>query len=794
MPPIPSPPTQPPPPTGGLPGRPPAPAVRSRVRRPTAWALAVVLAGALAVSPAQAALLELPPIDRIVHYQPKLPLQVLTADGVEIGQFGAERRQYVPLARTPKLLQQAVLAVEDARFHEHSGIDPKGMARAALALLTGGMRQGASTITQQLVRTMLLTQRFTPERKAKEILLALKVEQALPKERILEIYLNEIFLGQRAYGFAAASQTYFGKPMERLTLAEIAMLAGLPQNPHYANPVANLDRAAARQRVVLQRMRATGVISETQHAAALAERLVIRPPGRQAVAAAHVAEMARRVVVERFGTEAYSNGLRVVTSLRSADQQAAHAALRRSVLAFDQRQPWRGPEDHEPLPAGDGPGLERAAAQALKEHRDDELLRVAIVLAASPRELRVQLADGTRAVIAGGALRRVQAAIGPKARAPLRIERGSILRLVRSGESWAVGQWPEVEAAFVALDPASGRIRALVGGFDFSRQPLNHVTQAWRQPGSSIKPLLYSAALEQRVMPGTRIEDLPYVAANGWSPQNSDGRFDGPLSLREALARSKNLVSVRLLQHVGLGEAKAWAGRFGLDPARQPDNLTFALGTGSVTPLQLAQAYAVLANGGWRVAPVLVERILDAQGRVLFEAPPAAPLTEAGRVLPERNVFVTTSLLAEVTRSGTAARAQTQLGRPDLYGKTGTTDDALDAWFAGFQPSLVAVAWVGYDQPRSLGERESGAALALPIWIDFMADALRGVPVATLPAPPPGVVRDGDDWLYSEWVSGGWVQRIGADGAAVYAPPPADAMQPASAGSAASPAELLRQP
>jgi penicillin-binding protein 1A len=448
------------------------------------------------------------------------------------------------------------------------------------------------------------------------------------------------------------------------------------------------------------------------------------------------------------------------------------------------------------LPAdADGAELERAAAKALKEHRDDETLRVAIVLSATPREVRAQLASGERVLLKGEGLRWVQAALSAKAQAPLKIQRGSILRLVHNGGEWHVSQWPEVEAAFVALDPTTGRIRALVGGFDFSRQPLNHVTQAWRQPGSSFKPLLYSAALEQRVMPATRIDDLPFVAANGWSPQNSDGRFDGPLSLREALARSKNLVSVRLLQHVGVAEAKAWAARFGLDAARQPDNLTLALGTGSVTPLQLAGAYATLANGGWRVQPVLVERITDAQGRVLFEAAPAPALAEASRALPERNVFVTASLLNEVTRSGTAARAQAQLKRGDLYGKTGTTDDAVDAWFAGYHPTVAAVAWLGYDQPRSLGERESGGGLALPIWIDFMASVLQNQPVLPMTPPPAGVQREGDDWRYVEWLQAGWVQRISADSGVHYAAPPAEALpvEPAPPGPAA-PFDPVRQP
>ncbi|HSW21407.1 MAG TPA: PBP1A family penicillin-binding protein, partial [Burkholderiaceae bacterium] len=649
----------------------------------------------LTASVVQASTFDLPPIDRIVNYQPKLPLQVFTADGVELAQFGAERREYVPLARTPKRLQDAVLAVEDARFREHSGVDPKGMARAVVAALTGGRRQGASTITQQLVRTMLLTREFSVERKAKEIVLAFKVEDALSKDRILEIYLNEIFLGQRAYGFAAAAQTYFGKSMDQLSLAETAMLAGLPQNPYYANPVANFERAVQRQRVVLQRMHAVGAITEQQLAAARAEKLSLRSPGQRSVHAAHVAEMARRVVVERFGTEAYSTGLRVTTSLRAADQRAAHDAVQRGVLAFDRRGNWRGPEGQETLPSDNGAELERAAAEALKDHHDDETLRVAIVVSASANEVRAQLATGERIALQGEGLRWAQRALQPSAKAPLKLQRGSVVRVVKSGKNWAISQWPEAEAALVALDTRTGRVRALVGGFDFTRQPFNHVTQGWRQPGSAIKPLLVSAALEERVMPATIVDDLPFTAPNGWSPGNSSGEHSGPITLREGLAKSSNLVSVRVLQHVGTQRARDWTTRFGLDANRQPDNLTLALGTGLVTPLQMARAYATLANGGWRVDPVVVEKITDANGKVLFETPPPAPLTDDSRAIPERNAFVMSSLLNDVTRTGTAARAQAQLKRNDVYGKTGTTDDAVDAWFTGYHPTLATAVWMG---------------------------------------------------------------------------------------------------
>ena len=731
-----------------------------------------VTATCIATVPAPVAAFDLPAIDRIVQYQPKLPLQVLTADGVEIAQFGTERREYVPLARTPKLLQDAVLAVEDARFREHNGVDPKGMARAAIAMLTGGRTQGASTITQQLVRTMLLTRERTVERKAKEILLAFKVEDALSKDRILEIYLNEIFLGQRAYGFAAAAKTYFGKPMDQLSLAETAMLAGLPQNPYYANPVTNFQRATARQRVVLERMRTVGAITEQQLASARAEKLSIRTPGQRSVEAAHVAEMARRAVVERFGTEAYSSGIRVTTSLRAADQRAATDAVHRGVMALEARSAWRGPEDQIELPKADGSELDNAIAEGLKGQRDDDVLRLAVVLAANAKSVQVQLADGERLTIDGKGLRQATAGLTSKAKPALRVQRGSVVRVLASGKAWAITQWPEAEAALVALDPRTGRVRALVGGFDFSKQPFNHVTQSWRQPGSAIKPLLYSAALEERVMPGTLIDDLPFTAANGWSPGNSGGTEGGPDTLRQALAKSSNLVSVRVLQHTGTQRARDWTTRFGLDAQRQPDNLTLALGTGLVTPLQMARAYGTLANGGWNVEPVVIEKIVDAQGKLLFEAPPPPVLTDDNRAIPARNAYVMNSLLADVTRVGTAARAQTALKRPDIYGKTGTTNDVVDAWFAGYQPTLATVVWLGHDKPRSLGDHESGGRLALPIWIDYMAKALKGVPISTPGQAPAGLMREGDDWLYSEWQNGGAVAAISDGSGTQYAGPP----------------------
>ena len=729
------------------------------------------------VPPASAATFDLPSIDRIVNYTPKLPLQIFTADGAEIAQFGTERRIYTPLSKTPKLLQDAVLSVEDARFREHSGIDPKGMARAVVAALTGGRKQGASTITQQLVRTMLLTREFSVERKAKEIVLAFKVEDALSKDRILEIYLNEIFLGQRAYGFAAAAKTYFGKTMDELTTGEAAMLAGLPQNPYYANPMANLERATQRQRVVLERMKATGAISEKQWEAARNEKITLRTPGERDLHAPHVAEMARRLVVERYGTEAYSSGIRVTTSLMASDQRAAYDAVQRGVLAFDRRGAWRGPEGFEELPESDDANLASAAGEALKDHTDDDTLRVAIVLKATSKEMQAQLGNGERISLTGAGLTWARSGLAAKAKAPLIIKRGSVIRVLQSGKKgaaneWEIAQWPEAEAALVSLNSQTGRVRALVGGFDQSRQPFNHVTQAWRQPGSSFKPFLYSAALEERVMPATLVDDLPYTAANGWSPSNSHAGGESPITLREALTKSSNLVSVRVLDHVGVARTKEWATRFGIDAARQPSNLTLALGTGSVTPLQMARGYATFANGGWRVSPVVVEKITDAQGKVLFEAPPPEALTEDNRAIPARNAYVMSSMLNDVTRSGTGARAQAAMRRNDVYGKTGTTDSAVDAWFVGYQPSLATAVWVGYDTPRSLGSRESGARAALPIWIDYMGAALKGVPEVPQGVPPPGLLRENGEWMYADWKNGGSVASITDADGVKYAPEP----------------------
>jgi penicillin-binding protein 1A len=722
----------------------------------------VLIVAALVIYP------QLPDLRTLTDYQPKQPLRVFTADGVQIGGFGSEQRVYQRADQIPKLMKDSLLAIEDARFYEHAGIDPIGVARAVVSILSAGTVrriQGGSTITQQVARTFLLTRERTVSRKFKEALLSLRIESVLSKDQVLELYMNEIYLGSRAYGFEAAAQTYFGKTLAALSAGECAMLAGLPQNPHHANPLRNPERALARQRIVLARMHKQGVIDDAAYAAAKAEKLVVRKSGSTEVHAEFVAEAARQQVFAQFGEKAYTQGFKVVTTLVAAQQQAAYQALHQTLIAQAQRQVWQGPEDNEVLPShlqDDDP----AVAQALSEVDDDEDLRAAIVVAARPDAVTAVLASGEIITIDKAGLRLVKAGLAPQAASGLAIKRGSIVRVLQQGKAWLLTQWPQAQGAVVALDPANGEVRALVGGFAFAQNQFNHVTQSWRQPGSSIKPFIYAAALDNGLMPETLVNDMPLTdLSNGdldnWSPANSDGSADGPITLREALVRSKNLVSIRLVQWLGASATRQSLARFGFDVQRQPDNLTLALGTGATTPLQLASAYGVLANGGYLLPATLIRSISDSKGQVIFQAPAHQP-DESLRVTSERNAFVTNTLLQEVTRSGTAARAQVALQRPDLYGKTGTTNDVVDAWFAGFQPGLVAVVWLGHDNPRSLGSHASGASLALPVWIEFMASALKNIPIKEVPAPADVIKVDGN-WRYSEWALGGGITSLGLD-------------------------------
>ncbi|MDX9844081.1 MAG: PBP1A family penicillin-binding protein [Aquabacterium sp.] len=734
----------------------------SRWLRRALWALlALCLAGVLGLGATVLVLLpQLPDTSSLANYQPKQPLRVYTADGVEIGGFGNEKREYLRIQQFPQMMRDSLLAVEDSRFYEHPGIDVIGVLRAIVANATGGRTQGASTITQQVARTFFLTRERTLSRKLKEALLSLRIEQQLSKDQILELYMNQIYLGARTYGFAEASRTYFGKPIQQLSVAECAMLAGLPQNPAYANPIKSPKRAKDRQLVVLSRMRAEGVIDDIVYAAAKAEKLYVRNPGEMDVHGEYVAEMARAQVYAQYGESAYTSGMKVVTTLRAADQQAGWKAVRKTLIDRELRLAWRGPEAQEDLPA-DLSDQDPAIAQLLTDHDDDETLRVAIVTQASSKRVTAVLASGDVVVVSGKGLRQALPGLGAKARANQRVTRGSVVRLLQVGQEWVITQWPQAEGALVAMDPHDGRIRALVGGFDFHRNQFNHVTQGWRQPGSTYKPFLYSAALENGVMPETLINDAPLSDVGNWTPSNADGSAEGPIPLHIALAKSKNLVSIRLVQLMGPEAARQWTGHFGFDVDKQPANLTLALGSGSTTVMQMASAYAVIANGGLSVNPVLIQKIQDGQGKVVFEAKPT-PADESQRVIPARNAFVTSTLLNEVARSGTAAKAQAQLRRPDLYGKTGTTNDVVDAWFAGFQPNLVAVVWFGHDTPRSLGSQASGGSLALPAWIQFMGTALRGEPVRSL-STPEGVVSLPTGWRYSEWAEGGFLTELGVD-------------------------------
>ena len=740
-------------------------------RRPLLRRLALVAAAGLALVAlllAIAAALvypNLPDIGNLQDYQPKQPLRVYTADGVQIGEFGAERRRYLPLDQIPKQMQDALLAIEDHEFYEHGGISISGILRAAASnLISLRLKGGGSTLTQQLARDLYLTKKKLYSRKFIELLLTLKIESALTKQQILEVYMNQIYLGQKAYGFEAAARIYFGKPLQQLSIAETAMLAGLPQNPIYANPVANFDRATRRQHVVLERMHELNLIDTRQLEVAKAEKLHIRSAQDPRLHAEYVAEMVRQQIYSQYGDEAYTLGLQVYTTLESNEQAAAYRGLRRSLMDYERRKPYRGPEGFIELPDRQA-DWDAAIAQGLAEHPDNDELRAAVVTEASAGKVAASLQSGEDIVITGEGLRGAQSGLSPKARPELRLRPGAIIRVLRGAPSktepkgaWQITQLPEAEGALVAVEPGTGRVRALVGGFDFAKNQFNHATQAWRQPGSSFKPFVYSAALEQGITPATVVDDAP-IQIGDWAPKNSPDQFDGPMTVRQALARSKNMVTIRLLQQITPAVARDWAARFGLDADKQPDNLTLALGSGAVTPLQMASAYAVFANGGHLLKPTVIAKIVDAKGQTLFEAPKEAP-SEDNRAISARNAFVMSSLLQEVTRSGTAARAQATLRRSDVYGKTGTTNDAVDAWFAGFQPTLAAVAWMGYDNPRSMGERESGGGLALPAWLELMAEALKGVPVQEI-QPVDGVLQSNGDWSFEEYAGDAGLRRIG---------------------------------
>ena len=743
-----------------------------------AWSIGLSVAGTLAILMLVGVALamaypQLPTVSDLSDYRPKLSMRVYSIEGKQLAEFGEERRNLTPFKDIPQVMKDAVLAIEDSRFYQHGGVDYIGLLRASLANLGHAKSQGASTITMQVARNVYLSSEKTFTRKIYEILLTFKLEHQLSKDQIFEIYLNQIFLGQRAYGFAAASETYFGKPLKSVSIAEAAMLAGLPKAPSAYNPFSNPKRAKTRQLYIIERMLENGFITKKEAEEAKAEDLKYKTAlSASQTHAEYVAEMARQLMFAQYGPEIYTRGLNVYTTLHADEQEAAYQALRRGIMDFESRQIYRGPERFIDLPPLNKTAeLEDAVGDALLEQGDKGDLLAAVVIEATPKKVRVMRQNSEFIDITADGLKPVQSGLSDKAPPNIKLRPGAVVRIVKNEKSqWLITQLPEVEGAFIALDPRDGAIHALVGGFDFEKNKFNHVTQAWRQPGSSFKPFIYSAALEKGFTPATIINDAPLffdanvTGSQAWEPKNYDGKFEGAMPLKTGLAKSKNMISIRILQAIGAPYAQQWATRFGFDAEKHPPYLTMALGAGSVTPLQLSVGYSAFANGGFRVNPHLITKVTDQMGKVLSQYTPIE-LDETAKAVEPRNAFMMSHLLQEVARSGTASRATQVLKRSDIYGKTGTTNDSMDAWFAGYQPTLAAVTWIGYDTPRKLGDKETGGGLALPVWISFMQKALQNVPITEIPAPE-GVIRDGADWFYQEFTRSSGVVSLGLGGSA----------------------------
>jgi penicillin-binding protein 1A len=675
----------------------------------------------------------LPSLEALTDYHPKVPLRIYSAEGTLLGEFGEERRALVKIADVPEIMKQAILAAEDDRFYQHGGVDYMGVLRAALSNFTaGGTRQGASTITMQVARNFFLSKEKTFTRKFNEMLLAFKIEHYLSKDDILQLYINQIYLGQRSYGFAAASQIYFGKPLSKISLAEAAMLAGLPKAPSSFNPVVNPKRAKLRQLYVLRRMHELRYITDEQYQLAQSEAVITKYGSQEfSVKSSYLTEMVRQVIYAKYQEDTYTQGFKVYTTIREQDQSAAYQAVRKGVLEYDRRHGYRGPEGFINLQQDRS---EEYLEESLQSATDNDDLLPAVVLAATPKQIQAYTRGGERITLGDEGLRFAQRALSDKVALNQRIVVGSIIR-VQKNESgvWQISQLPQVEAAFVSGNPVDGALYSLVGGFDFNHNQFNHITQAWRQAGSSVKPFIYSASLEKGFTPATLINDAPLMfdaeqtGSEPWQPKNYDGTFEGPMRMRQALLKSKNMVSIRILQSITPQYAQDYITKFGLHADKHPPYLTMALGAGSVTPLQLLTGYSVFANGGFRTTPYFIQRVEDAQGNILSKATPVAANEGAEQVIDVRNAYTMVSMMQDVVRHGTAIRAM-QLGRQDLAGKTGTTSDSIDAWFCGFQPSVAGVAWMGFDQPRSLGDKETGGGAALPIWISYMEKVLKNVP------------------------------------------------------------------
>lgn len=741
----------------------------------------------------------LPNAQQIRDVRMQVPLRVYSRDGKLIAMFGETKRTPVDIGEVPLMVRSAFLAIEDARFYEHPGIDWRGIARAVWLLATTDDRRvpGGSTITQQVARNFFLSNEYSVTRKVAEIFLALRLERELSKDEILELYLNKIFFGYRSYGIAAAAEFYYGKKLSELDLAEAAMLASIPKFPSSGNPLTNPDRALVRRNYVLERMAEIGAISSDQMRAAQAQPNLAFPH-EQAIEldAPYLAEMVRVEVIERVGADALEKGYRAITSVDSRMQEAANAAVRDRLLAFDQRKGYRGPEAHLELSELGSVEARRAAVSA---YRSVSGLMPALVTESDAAGASILLADGQTVLLELTAVewarrRAANGVLGPRPKAVSdALAAGDIVRVARDTEgNWRLSQIPRAQAALAAIDPEDGAIRAICGGFSFTLSKFNRATQSNRQPGSSFKPFVYASAFERGFNPASIVNDAPLAFADPsaeggvWKPQNDNEKFYGPMRLREAMVLSRNLVSVRLLDAVGVGFAREYMQRFGFPPESLPQNLSLALGTSSLPPLSLARGYSVFANGGYGIEPYAIERIENDQGNIIFSAnpkracrqciareveseatgeasaedlsavlagaTPAAPVDTpaatpavpgqppsdaamlAPRVIDERNAFLITSVLRDVVKRGTGRGAMV-LGRDDLAGKTGTTNNFRDAWFSGFNPSLVATVWMGHDDFSSLGDREFAAQTALPIWIDFMRVALDGVPQLELVIP-----------------------------------------------------------
>lgn len=697
----------------------------------------------------------LPSLEALTDYRPKMPLRIYSTEGALIGEFGEERRELVKIDEVPERMKLAILAAEDDRFYEHGGVDYIGVLRAAYSnFASGGVRQGASTITMQVARNFFLSKEKTLSRKFNEMLLAFKIEHNLTKGEILELYINHIYLGQRAYGFGAAAQAYYSKPISQLNTAEMAMLAGLPKAPGAYNPVVNPSRAKVRQEYILRRMRDLGYITEDEYSTALSEPIQTKQSTYHqdfSVNASFVSELVRQEMYDRFQEDVYTQGYNVFTTIRVKDQGIAYASLRKGVMDYDHRHDYRGPEGFVDLVKNDTDELLDKALQDVSS--SDELIP-AVVLSVSRKGIIARAKGGQSVEITKEGLRFAQHLIENRWALHPRIKKGALIRILKTpSDTWDITQLPEAEAAFVSADPRTGAINALVGGFDFNRKQFNHVTQAWRQPGSSFKPFIYSAALEKGFTPASIVNDAPLVVnlsdtgGELWEPKNYEGSFEGPMRLRQGLIKSKNLVSIRVLQSIGLEYAQDYVTKFGFDREKVGPYLTMALGAVSATPWQMLGGYSVFANGGYRVTPYLIQRIEDGQGNIISQTVPVEAGKDAEQILDIRNTFTMVNMMQDVVKHGTARRAM-QLGRQDLAGKTGTTSESMDAWFCGFHPTLVAVTWLGYDNPHSLGERETGGGAALPIWMDYMGEMLKDTPEIEYTVPPHMVIaRINDEGL-----------------------------------------------